>query len=49
MVYHQNEAHRWKHVDGLQTILTCKLGKPLLVDLEVQGKKVKVFVLTATN
>lgn len=30
-------------------ILTCKLGKPLLIDLKVQGKKVKVFVLPTTN
>lgn len=30
-------------------IVTCNLGKPLLFDPKVQGKKVKVFVLTASN
>lgn len=38
------KACKWTTKD-----LTCKLGKSLLLDLKVQGKKVKVLVLTAAN
>lgn len=30
-------------------ILTCNLGKPLLFDPKVQGKKGKVFVLSTSS